>query len=174
MPYTPADEPVIKELLNSLPQQGQLTAITVRPARAAWPQNVEQIEAQPGRGLLGDHFSGNLESKRQVTLIQAEHLVAVASMLGLPQVDVRLTRRNLVVQGINLLALKEKYFWVGPVLLETTGLCHPCSRMEANLGPGGYNAMRGHGGLTARVLRDGLLRLGDPVRAATPEELAGI
>jgi MOSC domain-containing protein YiiM len=173
MPYSDS-EPVIKELLDRLSQQGQLVAITVRPARAAWPQMVDQMEAQPGRGLLGDHFSGNLESKRQVTLIQAEHLVAVASLLGLSELDGRLTRRNLVVKGINLLALKEKYFWIGPVLFETTGLCHPCSRMEANLGPGGYNAMRGHGGLTARVRRGGLLRLGDPVRAATPEEAAAV
>ena len=84
-------------------------------------------------------------------------------MLGKGNIDPAFTRRNLVVSGINLLALKDKQFYVGEVLLEYTGLCHPCTRMEENLGPGGYNAMRGHGGITARILNGGVIRMGDPV-----------
>ena len=66
-----------------------------------------------------------------------------------------------MVSGINLLALKNKRFSAGAVLLEYTGACHPCSKMERALGAGGYNAMRGHGGITARVLEAGLLCIGD-------------
>ena len=72
-------------------------------------------------------------------------------------------RRNLVVSGIPLAALRGRRFRIGDVLLEGTDACDPCSRMEAALGPGGYNAMRGMGGLCARILEGGTLRRGDAV-----------
>jgi MOSC domain-containing protein YiiM len=71
-----------------------------------------------------------------------------------------------VVSGINLLALKHLQFQVGEVLLETTGICAPCSRMEQNLGSGGYSTMRGHGGITARIIQGGQIKIGDVVRLA--------
>lgn len=98
-----------------------------------------------------------------MTLIQDEHLTAVAGLLGVAAIDPGQTRRNIVVRGINLLALHNCRFRIGTALLEGTGYCQPCSRMETNLGPGGYNAMRGHGGITARILEDGVISLGDPV-----------
>mgnify|MGYP006196680143 CR=1 FL=1 len=86
---------------------------------------------------------------------------AIASYLGLRSVEPTLLRRNIVIQGINLLALKHRQFRLGTAVLEYTGECHPCSRMEENLGTGGYNAVRGHGGITARVLAAGEVRIGD-------------
>jgi MOSC domain-containing protein YiiM len=157
------EEPVMKQLLNALPQRGSVVWLSIRPERKGPVQVVKEVKVIPGKGLEGDHYRGTETSKRQVTLIQHEHLLGVASMLGKENIDPAATRRNIVVKGINLLALKDKKFRIGEVLLETTGQCHPCSRMEENLGPGGYNAMRGHGGITTRVLEGGTIRLGDEV-----------
>ncbi len=145
--------------------------IGLRPQRRADLLPVDKVIAVSDKGLDGDHFSGSPGSKRQVTLIQAEHLNAVASILGLDEVNPGLLRRNLVVEGINLLALKDQRFRVGEALLEYSGLCHPCSRMEENLGPGGYNAVRGHGGIIARVVESGSIGVGDTVRMIPATEL---
>lgn len=127
---------------------------------------MEEVEVAAPHGLAGDHFRGREQSKRQVTLIQAEHLDAVARFLGRDSISPALVRRNLVVRGLNLYAFRNRRLQIGDVILEGTGLCHPCSRMEEVLGPGGYNAMRGHGGLTARVIQGGTIRVGDTLRVA--------
>ncbi|MEM9833273.1 MAG: MOSC domain-containing protein [Bacteroidota bacterium] len=157
-------ESPMRSLLDTLPQVGTVTWVGIRTERRIPLQQVDSVLAQAGTGLEGDHFSGRGQSKRQVTLISAEHIRAAASMLHQADIDPSLLRRNIVINGINLLALKDKQFQVGDAVLEMSGLCHPCSRMEENLGTGGYNAMRGHGGITARVVKEGLIRVGDGVK----------
>ena len=133
---------------------------------------VEEVLVSPQEGLEGDRYHGR-SGHRQVTLLQAEHLPVIASCIGQEYVKPETLRRNLIVRGINLLALKDKVITVGGVELEITGLCHPCSRMEELLGAGGYNAVRGHGGLTARVLTHGRIAIGDHVRLAPSHLAAG-
>ena len=125
---------------------------------------LNKVTALTDVGLEGDHYQ-NHGGSRQITLIQAEHLEVLASLLGLNKIAPELTRRNIVVRDINLLSLKGKRFHVGQALLEYSGECHPCSRMERNFGPGGYNAMRGHGGITAKVVTGGIIKVGDFVTA---------
>lgn len=140
---------------------GRLTWIGLRPERRAPVLPVAEAMLEPGRGLVGDRWRGAATGGRQVTLIAAEHLAAIAAFLGRDSVPPEALRRNLVIQGMNLLALKGRRFRLGWALLECSGECHPCSRMEEVLGPGGYNAVRGHGGMTARVIEGGFVRLGD-------------
>ena len=155
---------LVKELLGTIPQSGRLEWIGLRPAHRAPVVSVNEAEAVAGRGLIGDRYAESPGTKRQITLIQAEHLPLIAALTGHATVPPEWLRRNLLVSGINLLALKDRQFSIGEVLLEGTGLCHPCTRMEEVLGPGGYNIMRGHGGITARIVSGGRLRRGQPVR----------
>ncbi|MBC7891724.1 MAG: MOSC domain-containing protein [Sphingobacteriaceae bacterium] len=156
------DSPM-RELMRHDAQAGRVEWIGLRPGRRQPVESVPETYARPGTGLDGDRYWGTPDSKRQVTLIQAEHLAAVASFLGKETLDPALLRRNLVVRGINLHSLKSRPFRVGEAVLELTGDCHPCSRMEETLGEGGYNALRGHGGITARVLQEGAIQVGDAV-----------
>ena len=154
----------LARLLAGPIRPGRVTWIGVRPARKAALVSLDAVEITREAGVVGDHYSGRPGGKRQVTLIQAEDLAAIASYLGHAVTPFDL-RRNLVVEGINLRALKDRRFQVGEAVLEATDDCHPCSRMEAILGPGGYNAVRGHGGITARVISGGSVRMGDAVTA---------
>ena len=154
----------LAELLATLPQHGSLRWIGLRPARREALSVVSTATLCTSAGLLDDRYAGR-NGKRQVTLIQYEHLPVIAALLHRHEIDPALLRRNLAVSGINLLALKGKHFKVGSATLEFTGLCHPCSRMEEYFGAGGYNAMRGHGGITARVVSGGEIALNDSVIA---------
>ena len=160
---------VIKQLMHTMPQTGTVRWIGLRTERKAPLKSVDIASANTENGLTGDHFNGKYSDKRQVTLIQQEHLDTVASILQKEGIDPGLTRRNIVISGINLLALKDQKIQIGGAILEGTGYCHPCSQMETNLGEGGYNAMRGHGGITARVMQEGEIKIGDGVKLVFEE-----
>lgn len=162
----PPDDSALGQLMARFPRAGRVEFVGVRPARGVDVLSVDAAQAVAGRGLVGDRYTGG-SGKRGVTLIQAEHLPVIATLAGLPAIDPRTVRRNLVVSGLPLLALKGRLFRIGDVLLEGTGPCDPCSKMETALGEGGYNAMRGHGGLCARIVEGGVIRLGDAVCAVS-------
>lgn len=158
----------MKDLMKRMPQSGTLEWIGIRSGKKAVLDELKSVQVVAGKGLAGDHYTGK-SGKRSVTLIQQGHLNNVSEIMN-KTIDPQDTRRNLVVSGINLLALINQRFRIGEeVVLEGTGHCHPCSRMETNLGPGGYNAMRGHGGLTARVISGGTIKLGDKLIMLAPE-----
>lgn len=158
----------LRILMETFPRSGKLEWIGLRRARRSPLQSMNHVEVLADHGLVGDHKAQRAGGKRQVTLIQREHLDAVAKLLGRDSVDPALLRRNLVVSGVNLLALRDMQFEIGGVVFEGTGLCEPCSRMEEVLGNGGYNTMRGHGGILARVISGGIIRTGDAVTALIP------
>ncbi|RBE42218.1 MOSC domain-containing protein, partial [Xanthomonas oryzae pv. oryzae] len=127
------DSPLGK-LMATLPQTGQVTWIGVRPARDVAMLEVDAAQVTTGIGLVGDRYKGG-SGKRGVTLIQAEHLPVIAALAGHATIAPATLRRNVVVSGIPLIALKGRRFRIGEVELEGTDPCDPCSRMEDALGP---------------------------------------
>jgi MOSC domain-containing protein YiiM len=154
--------------LNAPPHiAGRVEGIIVRGASRDPARRIDATMAIAGVGLADDRLGLRGEPElttRQVTLIQQEHLPVIAQLARVDAVDPVGLRRNLVVSGINLLALKNSKLQVGDAVLELVGPCQPCSRMEEAIGAGGYAAMRGHGGMTARVISGGAIRVGDAVR----------
>lgn len=153
----------LRELISHSGRTGRLEWIGLRPARRATMLEPDSAELLTQRGIAGDRSSGKTGGARQVTLIQAEHLPTIAAFLDRDPLSPALLRRNLVVSGINVLSLRLATFRIGQSILQGTGHCHPCSRLEESLGFGGYNAARGLGGITARVLEGAQIRLGDAV-----------
>ncbi|MBF9059407.1 MOSC domain-containing protein [Rhodobacterales bacterium HKCCSP123] len=155
----------LADLITRHARDGRLDRIGLRPERLAAPVAVDAADVLE-RGLTGDHAR---PGKRAVTLIQAEHLAVIGAYLGRGPVAPEVLRRNLVVSGLNLSALKGRRIAIGGAVLRLTTVCAPCSRMEAALGPGGYSAMRGHGGWCAEVLIPGRIAIGDAVRPLSEE-----
>jgi MOSC domain-containing protein YiiM len=152
----------LRDVMSAFPCAGRVAWIGLRPAAGQPMREVSGVEAVATRGLAGDRTAERARAgnRRQVTFIQAEHLAAICALLG-REVRPAQTRRNIVVAGVNLQALKGHTFRIGGARFEMTGECHPRTAMEAALGLGGYNAMRGMGGITAVVLESGRVAVGD-------------
>lgn len=154
--------------LNDLPA-GKLEWIGLRPARKEAMNVVECAVAIKGFGLEGDRrCQGSEGSARQVSIISVEYIDTIARLLKKDAIDPAILRRNLVVSGINLTALRHQRFQIGDCILEATALCHPCLRMEQVLGKHGVAAMLGHGGLCAKITTAGTLTIGDKVKHLGP------
>jgi MOSC domain-containing protein YiiM len=156
----------LRGVMSVFPRAGRVEWIGVRPASGQPMREVTEVEAIVTRGLAGDRTAerSRAGSRCQVTFIQAEHLAAMRALLE-REVSPLQTRRNVVVSGLNLASLKGHTFRIGGAIFEMTGDCHPCTAMESALGPGGYNAMRGMGGITAVVLESGRIAVGDALTA---------
>jgi MOSC domain-containing protein YiiM len=166
----------LRDLITRIATQGRVEVIIIRPERDQPAQYVDAAKAEPRFGLTGDRRAQtkrtNIASrKRELSLLQAEHLPLIANWCGIENIEATRLRRNLVISGVNLLAMKSPFADVrlewqigNDVCIEVTGPCDPCSKMEAELGAGGYNAMRGHGGMTAMIVVGGVIRVGDVVR----------
>lgn len=174
---------ILRNLCQQYATKGQIEAIILRPARDETAVLVGEVRAEPGLGLIGDRRansvrSGKQSTKRELTLFQAEHLPVVANWCGLAVLEPIRLRRNLLISGLNLVSMRSPFpdvvlEWAlgDEVIIQITGACDPCSKMAKELGLGSYNALRGHGGMTARILSGGLIHVGDSVGLSAIHQL---
>ena len=153
----------VDQLKRHFPQPGRVEWIGVRPGKGLSVHEVPSVEASKDRGLAGDKAGQRPGGKRQVTLVQFEYIPLIRSLVPDSDFGISDLRRNIGVSGINLNALKDQRIQIGDVILQVTGFCHPCSKIEQQLGYGIFNALRGHGGLTAKVEGSGRISIGDSV-----------
>jgi MOSC domain-containing protein YiiM len=140
---------------------GRLEAIFRKRMRRGPMDSLESGELVPGDGLVGN---ADLRTKRQVTLIEAELWQRVRDELGVPDLDPRLRRANLLVRGVPLAQSRGRVLRVGPARLLIHGETRPCTLMED--GHTGLQAAldpEWRGGVYAEVLEGGPIAVGDPV-----------
>jgi MOSC domain-containing protein YiiM len=171
---SPTQQRLFSHYIKDLPN-GELCWIGLRPESRAPMVEVVSAQALTGLGLEGDHRHGLAPgSGRQVTLMSEEYIGQIAHFLSINESPNRIVlpsqlRRNLVIKGMNLEALRYQRFSIGGAIFEAGDLCHPCLAMERNLGKGGIAAMIGHGGLCLKVVQSGRISVGDTVCLDRPQ-----
>jgi MOSC domain-containing protein YiiM len=141
-----------------------VSSLHVAPGRRLPMRSVPQVEAETGKGLVGDRYHGT--KHRHVTVQSAEALATAAAELGRPVPDSG-TRRNVTISRGDVPTAPGTRLRLGPVLLEAVRVAAPCKLLDDNLGGGAQEALRRRAGTVFRVLEGGVIAVGDPV---TPVE----
>jgi MOSC domain-containing protein YiiM len=131
----------------------------------------ERVEVRAGFGIVGDRYAGKPAHRdASVTVLAAESLEALAAELGSGPLDPLLTRRNVVLRGAEVEALRGERFSLdcgeGEVLLQGGRPANPCAWLDVVLAPGAHRGLRGRAGIRCAPLSDGVLRLGPAVLRA--------
>ncbi|WP_176440006.1 MOSC domain-containing protein [Haloechinothrix alba] len=146
-----------------------MTGIFVAEVAAATLRSVDRVRVEPGRGIVGDRYHtgiGTWSYERRLwsdlTLVSTDALAVVAREYGV-ELSGAQTRRNIAVAGVDLTALVGKRFEVGGLECEGERECAPCRHLDQLTGQPARATLRARGGLRARVLSGGVLRLGDRI-----------
>ncbi len=138
----------------------------------------DRIEIRAGFGIVGDRYAGKPAHRdASVTVLAVESVLALAAELDIGPLDPLLTRRNVVLRGAEVEALRGQLFSLdcgaGEVLLQGGRPANPCAWLDTVLTAGAHRGMRGRGGIRCSPLSDGELLLGPAVlRSAVPLDAA--
>lgn len=151
--------------------QGTVISIHTAPTPGAPVVSVDAVHAVPGKGLEGDRYfrrasafsKSKLMPEYEITLIEAEAIEAFSREYGI-EFKPGDARRNLVTHGVRLNELLGHEIAVGEVTLRVIRLCDPCSHLAKVAHPNVLPGLVHRGGLRARILNEGTIRVGDPIR----------
>jgi MOSC domain-containing protein YiiM len=122
--------------------------------------SVPEAECVAGAGLVGDRFFEHKTGyKGQITFFADEVFESLCQTLGVAGKDPSVLRRNVLTRGVDLNALIGKTFSIQGVLFEGTEECRPCYWMDTAVAPGAEAVLKGRGGLRAKILQGGMLRV---------------
>jgi MOSC domain-containing protein YiiM len=155
--------------------KGVVEALLVATERRGGVLALPAVQLKAGAGIVGDRYFGRSRAQpgRNLSLVEAEAIEAVAALLGLA-IPPAAPRRNVVTRGVRLNDLVGREFHIGPVRLRGIELCEPCIVLGRNLETPQcpreriVRAFAGRGGLRAQVLGDGVIRVGDALGVGTP------
>jgi MOSC domain-containing protein YiiM len=155
-------------------RNARVTAIHVAPEAGAEMEAKSEIAAVEGRGLEGDRYfeadgswSGQQgrdlpDADRALTLFESETLDLVERDTGI-SLDPSDHRRNITTENVALDHLVEERFRMGEAVCEGVDLCEPCGYLESLTEEGVYDALVHRGGLNARIVSSGTVRVDDPI-----------
>ncbi|WP_433788129.1 MOSC domain-containing protein [Actinomycetospora sp. CA-101289] len=138
----------------------RVAALHTAPERGAPMVTVDRIEAEAGRGVVGDRHHGTRH--RHVSVQSQDDLDAATAALGAP-VTPAATRRTLTLDHGVVPTTPGARLVVGDVVLEVVRRAAPCRVMDTEIGPGAARALHDRGGAICRVLTSGTIAVGDGV-----------
>ena len=147
---------------------GSIESIHIASAAKRPTQTIDQVQAIPGVGLMGDRYAqqqgtfSKPEPDFELTLIEAEALEAIKREYEIDLAPGE-SRRNLVTRDVALNHLVGREFSIGEVRIRGIRLCEPCSHLQAITNRPVIKALRHRGGLRAQILTEGIIRVGDRV-----------
>ena len=151
---------------------GEVIAIHIAPAAGAPMEQVAAAEAIASEGLVGDRYRDGIgfysttptdPGARELTLIAEEALAAVLAESGI-SLSPDEHRRNITTGGIALEPLLGQRFRIGEVICEGVRLCPPCTHLEDITGKAVMKPLVHRGGIRARIVGGGWIRVGDPIQ----------
>jgi MOSC domain-containing protein YiiM len=158
---------------------GKVVGLFISPGIGKRMQARAMVRAVAGQGLQGDRYALGLGSYsrlprqivRHVSLIGREAMAAANEELiqrGVAPFEPDETRRNIVIEGVDVYALLDREFRISAVRLRGTDITRPCQVPSAAAGKTGFKeAFHDRGGILAEVLSNGLISVGDVLIAQT-------